>query len=130
MIRTLIKPVSVLSAFSAFFILVACGPKSNNPQPRQSDFPVATAVQPTHDPKRLSDGVWKVGLEIEVGTYTTVVPADATGCYWARLRNFLNEPSSIIANGLFTPNAKGRLTIKATDVGVEFTGDCIWVKEK
>lgn len=129
MVKVLFKPIAVISTFAAFFILVACGNKSNT-NPQKSELPMATAAQPTHDPRRLSDGVWQVGLEIEVGTYTTVVPDDATGCYWARLRNFLNEPSSIIANGLFTPRAKGRLTIKPTDVGVEFTGDCIWVKEK
>ncbi len=129
MFKVLIKPIAVLSTFAAFFIVVACGPKTE-PTPQKSDIPVATAAQPTHDPKKMGAGVWVVGLEIEVGSYTTTVPENSKGCYWARLRNFLSEPSSIISSSLLTPKAKGRLTIKPTDVGIEFIGDCVWTKEK
>jgi len=124
------KAIATLSVFAAFFVLVACGTKTNSDaQPTQSDFPIVIAVQPTHDPKRLSDGVWKVGLEIEPGTYTTIVPNNTPGCYWGRLKNFLNEKSSVIAQGLLIQGARGRVTIKASDVGVEFTGECVWEKE-
>lgn len=124
--------ISTLSVFFAF-ILASCSvtkpnPRINTPE-GPSDFPVATAAVPTHDPKLVGNGVWKVGLEIEVGTYTTTVPNTSPACYWARLKGFDGEPASLIRNGVVMQSGRGRVTINKNDVGVEFSGDCIWKKE-
>lgn len=122
---------STVSVFVAF-ILAACSVDSmkKDGQSAPSELPMQTAVQPTHNPKLLSDGVWKVGLEIEVGTYTTTAPDTTPGCYWARLKGFDGEPSSLIRNGRVSQGGKGRFTINKNDVGVELTGECIWKKEE
>lgn len=79
-------------------------------------------------PGGIGDGTYRVGRDLKAGTYTTTVPADSFGCYWARLKDFDGELGSIAANGDLSPGAKGRMTVKATDKGVEFTGGCKWAK--
>jgi hypothetical protein len=129
----MLTKVSTLAVFFAV-ILASCSVTKPNPrkphtEPSVIDFPVATAAQSAHNPKVVGDGVWKVGLEVEVGTYTTTAPDTTPGCYWARLKAFDGEPTSIIRNGLVSQGGKGRFTINKNDVGVQFSGECIWKKE-
>lgn len=127
-----------VSTLAVFFTVILASCSETNPNPAKTpvvestvnvDLPVATAAQAAHNPKLVGDGVWKVGLEVEAGTYTTTVPDTTPGCYWARLKAFDGEPASIIRNGLIQQGGKGRLTINSKDVGVEFSGECIWRKE-
>lgn len=84
----------------------------------------APAVKPAAK-ATLSAGTWQVGTEAKPGTYTTT--AD-TPCYWARLKGFDGELTSIIANGNLESGQHGRLTVKASDKGLELSGDCVWVR--
>lgn len=72
-------------------------------------------------------GSWAVPSEVKPGTYTTVAEG---GCYWARLKDFNGELSSIIANGNLDDGQRGRITVKKTDKGLELTGDCTWTVAK
>ena len=66
------------------------------------------------------DGAFRVGLEIDPGTYRSL-GTDQGGCYWERLNDFTGEFSSIIANG-FSDN-RVIVTLKNTDVGFR-SNDC------
>jgi hypothetical protein len=87
--------------------------------------PAKVTAKPT--PATYADGTWKVGTEIKAGTYTTT--AGDFGCYWARLKNFDGDFSSIITNGNLDSGAHGRLTVKSTDKGLELSGGCQWRRE-
>jgi len=76
----------------------------------------------------IGEGQHEVGTDIKAGTYTTTVPADELNCYWARVKSFDGELTSIIANGNLAAGAKGRMVVKASDAGVIFQGGCRWVK--
>jgi hypothetical protein len=77
------------------------------------------------------EGKWEVPTEVKPGTYTTTAGTDNIGgCYVARLHDFDGGINSIIANDNVNPGAHGRIVIKATDKGVEFTGPCVWTKVK
>jgi hypothetical protein len=73
-------------------------------------------------------GTWKVGPEVKAGTYTTT--AKGGPCYWERIKSFDGDFDSIIANGNLDQGAHGRITIKSTDGGITFSGDCVWTKDK
>ena len=87
----------------------------------------STAEQEEASPG-LGEGVWEVGTEVEPGTYVTTVPGDGAfhSCYVARLSGFSGELEDVIANENFSGGARGRITISADDLGVEFSGDCEW----
>lgn len=77
----------------------------------------------------LRSGTWKVPTEIKPGTYVTTAGTGLLGgCYWARVKSFDGEMNSLIANGLVEAGSRGRFTVKASDKGVELTGDCVWTK--
>jgi hypothetical protein len=82
---------------------------------------------PAAKPKGLTEGTWEVPGEVKPGTYTTT--ADGS-CYWARLAAFDGELGSILSNGNLNPGQRGRLTVKASDKGVELRGDCTWTRAK
>lgn len=128
---SILTKISTVSVFVAF-MLAACSVDSlrKEEELQPTELPSLTAVTPTHDPRLLSDGVWKVGFEIEVGTYVTTAPDTTPGCYWARLKGFDGEPRNLIRNGRVSQGGRGRFTINKNDVGVELTGECIWKKEE
>lgn len=82
-------------------------------------------TMPAPKPVTLGAGTWQVGTEVKPGTYTTTA---GSSCYWARLKGFDGELESIIANGNLDDGQRGRLTVKASDKGLELTGDCVWVR--
>jgi hypothetical protein len=96
------------------------------------DSPAATSAAPAAKKAAgIGDGTYEVGKNLKAGKYVTTVPADALNCYWARLKNFDGDPiTSINANGNLAPGAKGRITVKASDAGVEFSGGCRWTVAK
>jgi hypothetical protein len=66
-----------------------------------------------------------VGAEvIAPGLWKVSTPADGINCYWARLKNFDGELTSIRANGNVAPGKSALVTVKATDKGLELLGDC------
>lgn len=83
------------------------------------------------DPPGIGAGTWRVGTEIEPGTYVTdnEGPRSYDSCSVTRLAGFSGEFSDIITWEYVQAGSRGRITIESTDVGVEFSGDCIWTKE-
>lgn len=59
------------------------------------------------------DGTWRVGLDVQPGTYT----ATGDSCYWARLSGFSGSFADLIANDIVTGPAI--VTIDPTDIGFE-----------
>lgn len=87
--------------------------------------PTAAASKAAPAPARtITAGTWEVPGEVKPGTYTTT--GQGFNCYYARLRSFDGELSSIITNGNLSEGQRGRLTVKKTDKGVELSGDCVW----
>ena len=91
--------------------------------------PARTVAPTTTTPRSttaaaVTAGLYEVGSEIQPGTYRT---SGGDGCYWARLRNFDGDLDSVITNGLIR-TGPARVTVKRTDVGVEFSGPCAWTK--
>jgi hypothetical protein len=119
-----------LGTLLAAAFTVGCAGAATPDAPPLNDSPAATAAAAPKGkpPAGLGDGQLKVGTDIQAGTYTTTVPADAFNCYWARLKAFDGELNSVIANGNLGVGAKGRIVVKKTDAGVEFTGGCRWIK--
>lgn len=90
-------------------------------QPANTKAKVTAAV-----PTTVGDGTWEVGAEVQPGTYT--VTSDGY-CYWARLKNFDGELDSIITNGNLDPGARGRVTVRKSDKGIELAGGCTWKRK-
>lgn len=111
--------------------LIALGCASPGVDDPSLDIPVAptTPVAPPPAAKAagLGAGTWEVPGEVKPGTYTTTAVGH---CYWARLKDFDGELSSIIANANLDDGQRGRLTVKKTDKGLELSGDCIWARAK
>jgi hypothetical protein len=83
----------------------------------QSEPPVAV---PTAAP---GDGTWRVGVDIQPGTYVAVGPAIV--CRWARLSGFGGTSIEIIADNAAGPHLSGPqvVSIAATDAGF-MSQDC------
>ncbi|MFC3495224.1 DUF308 domain-containing protein [Glycomyces rhizosphaerae] len=86
-----------------------------------------TASEEPPEPAGIGDGQWKVGEEIEPGTYVTWAEDGFMGCYVARLSGFSGEFDDIIANTNLSSDARGRITVAEDDAGVEFSGGCEWL---
>lgn len=80
------------------------------------------AAKPSTAPV-LGEGTWEVPGEVKPGTYTTTADHH---CYWARLSSFDGSFDAIITNGNLDPGARGRLTVKKTDKGLDLRGSCQW----
>lgn len=123
-----------VAAALALIVAVGCGggttgssdPDTAAPPAAGQDATSKTDKAAEGKPAGIGDGQYEVGSEIQVGDYRTTVPADSFGCYWARVHDFDGELQSIIANGNLQAGARGRITVKKTDAGVEFTGGCTW----
>lgn len=68
-----------------------------------------------------SDGTYRVGINIQPGTYQASTPAD---CYWARLSGFSGGIGDIIANDI----GVGIVTIQPSDIGFESQRCGSWSK--
>ena len=70
----------------------------------------------------IEDGTWRVGADIEPGTYRN---SGEDGCYWERLSGFSGTSDDIIANG-FPDGDAAIVTIQSTDAGF-LSEDCnVW----
>src|SRR5690606_25822592 len=85
--------------------------------------------EPVNVGDEVGPGVWRVGDEIAPGTYVTTAPDGSFDyCYWARLSGFSGELDEVLANDLIEPGSRGRVEISSSDVGIKFTGDCVWTR--
>lgn len=76
----------------------------------------------------LQHGIFEVGTEIAPGTYVTEAP-ETDGydtCQAARLSGFGMTWDEIIADTAVEGGDQGVIEIAATDVGVQFSGWCVW----
>jgi hypothetical protein len=82
-------------------------------------------VTTTPTPKiAFSDGTYRVGPDIQSGTYRST--ATASGCYWERLKGFSGTLDDIIANYIgISPTI---VAIAPTDVGFRSDGCGGWEK--
>lgn len=116
-------------------ILVGCGvpapdePKDPAPPTTTLRPPVAPTTPAREGAKTYGAGTYEVGKDIKAGTYVTTAP-DGLGCTWQRLKAFDGEITSVIAADVLAGGARGRVTVKATDKGVELAGDCVWTVAK
>ncbi len=69
------------------------------------------------------DGTWRVGTDIEPGTYRT---KGADGCYWERIAGFSGTLGDLIAND----NARGPAVVKIfpSDAGFTSKGCGTWTR--
>lgn len=114
-------------------VLAACG-VSNQPSASTltstlqiTKTVTVTAAPPLPVPKTTmeTDGTYRVGIDIEPGTYRSGGKSEETAdCFWARLSS-LNE-DDIIANGMSA--GAQQVVIKASDRAF-YTHDCqAWLK--
>jgi hypothetical protein len=68
-------------------------------------------------------GIWRVGAEIDPGTYRASGGGD---CYWARLAGFSGDLDDIISNGIGVPHPV--VTISASDTGFESSSCGTWTR--
>jgi hypothetical protein len=110
-------------------LTIACSGTTTPDAPPLSDSPAASSAAKVNG---FTDGQYRVGSDVKPGTYTTTVRGKASdpliSCYWARLKSFDGDMSAVLANGNLAGGAHGRMTVKASDVGVEFSGGCVWAK--
>lgn len=111
-------------------LALACGGGGGGtPSPARPTEQSTTKAAPAGG---LSDGTYKVGEDIKVGSYKTVGHGEKGdplgGCYWARLKS--DDPSDIIANNNVPAGAPGRMTVAKTDKFIMLTGGCTWTPAK
>lgn len=85
---------------------------------------------PAADSSAFTVGTYEVGTELMPGKYKTVGPPSADYpylCYYARLSGTDGSDDHIIAND--TVQGPMTLTVKASDVAVQFSGDCTWIRQ-
>lgn len=86
-------------------------------------FEGGATIEPTPEPTpelpegTYGPGMYKVGSEIQPGTYKGVVPENAINCYWARLKS-PSGSDNIIANDLVS-EGQFYANIEATDAYFE-----------
>lgn len=92
-------------------------PASEEPAPPEGENPDA--------PKIEGDGIFRVGADVEPGTYRT---EGSDACYWARLSGNSGTFEEIIANNF--GGGQQIVTISDTDVSFQTTECGTWVKEE
>lgn len=135
--------LAVLGVLLCGGLFAACGVIANNAAPVITDAPGAEpepqnstphGTAPTGKPKpkvaAYGAGTYSVPVDIKAGTYvTTVGDNDLDSCYYARLSKDGDPGSAILGGqGVLEHGAHGRMTIKASDKGVQFMGGCVWTK--
>ncbi|MGV9888161.1 hypothetical protein [Streptomyces sp. NPDC003395] len=117
-------------------ISVASSGGGEKPTPQSAATPASassSAPRPTRsatEPAKSfsGDGEYRVGVDIQAGTYRTDGPADSTlpNCYWERDKDAKGEFSSIIAND--NPSGSAVVAILPTDKLFKTHGCKEWVK--
>ncbi|NAZ87300.1 hypothetical protein GTR00_14530, partial [Kineococcus sp. T90] len=74
------------------------------------------AQPPAPAPTIAGTGTFRVGADVQPGTYRSNGPAaDSYGCYWERLSGFSGDLADIISNDFVTGTTI--VTIEANDTG-------------
>jgi hypothetical protein len=97
-------------------------------QPKDVPAPAVSTEKPAKKIKAgtFSDGTWRVGADIEAGTYRANAKM---GCYWERMRGFSGDTlKDIISNGVSASDGPVTVTIKKTDLGFKSQLCGTWTK--
>lgn len=89
--------------------------------------PATTKAAPPPPPAKptiTGVGTFLVPSEVKPGTYRTVVPADGSGCYWARLKGLSGEITDVITSDVQDAGATVTVTIKPTDKAFKVDNEC------
>ena len=73
---------------------------------------------------KFDDGIHRVNLDIEPGTYTIGTPSDTSSCEWERLSDLVGSPDQVAESGGYT--AGRQVTIGEDDAGFYTSGCGIW----
>lgn len=126
------KRVAIAAVFSAALVvggLSACGPnKAATGGRSEASKSEATHHKAAGPAKSFGQGTYKVGKDVQAGTYRTDGPssADMPNCYWARAKDASGELTSIIANDL--PMGPASVTLKSGEY-VSTHGCKDWTKQ-
>jgi hypothetical protein len=137
--KILAKVGAAIGGAAIAAMLIACGggnhATGNDPSVSSSVLGIAStsptaAPTPTGlKPGTVTDGTWGVGSQVQPGTYVTVVPADATNCYWERDSAADGSMDSIIANDNVGAGQQTIVTIAATDKFFKTSGCGTWTRQ-
>ena len=83
---------------------------------------LADTAKPEHPSTEVSDGTWRVGVDIVAGTYRT---EGTDSCYWERLSGFTGKFSDILAND--NPPGPAVVAIRSSDAGYTSKRCGTWV---
>jgi hypothetical protein len=101
-----------------------CPNGHENPPVENLEGRLDEAKEPVPGPRRtFGDGIWRVGAEIDPGTYRASGGGD---CYWARLAGFSGNLGDIISNGVGVPHPV--VTISSSDTGFESSSCGTWTR--
>lgn len=107
----------VCAAHAATRVVSVPGP------PSTTETVAVTITEPAPPPAvAFKDGTYRVGIDIQPGTYQAVAPND---CYWQRLRGFSGGISDTIVNSFAGQTI---VTIAPTDAGFESERCGGWTK--
>lgn len=98
------------------------GPATGTPAAAQPNAPVLA-------PGEIGgEGIYRVGSDIQPGTYRTAGPSPAAfdDCYWERSKDTSGELKAVIAKGLVSGPAT--VTIKPADRAFKSSGCETWIK--
>ena len=132
------KILSVILAFVALLVIVSIANGGNKTtssttasttpttQPQQSTAKSTPApAKPVDTHPHFGDGTFKVGTDIQPGTYRT--RTGSTGCYWERMADFTGGSNSILAND--NTDAPAVVTILSTDAGFTSKNCGTWTED-
>jgi hypothetical protein len=106
-------------------------PVDPQPEPSAEEPSPSPVASPKPKVVVLEAGTYEVGKRTDAeagviapGTYKIHTPEGGINCYWARLKNFDGELTSIRSNGNVADGKTARVTVKASDAGLELLGSC------
>jgi hypothetical protein len=116
---------------AAALVLAGCGGSSQTAATVTSTLEVTKTVVVTAPPPPFTprtgmetDGTYRVGTDIEPGTYRSAGPHGASDCYWARLETL--DPGHIIDNNISTDPQV--VTIQSSDAAFVSRNCLPWQK--
>lgn len=115
--------IKLITASLALATITLTGCSSTAP-PGQPAAATTTAAASPMPATQWKAGVYKVGDDIQAGSYKT--PGDTSQCYWNRLKDASGESAAIIARDIFS--GPGRMVVETTDAYIKFGGACLWTR--
>jgi hypothetical protein len=129
--RYILVPIGILATL---VVIAGVSGHKDKPNALVTALPTIASTYPPSqpaatEPSGISDGVYEVGPDVQVGKYKTAGPDEdgtLSQCYYARYKGDGASFKNLVENGL----SKGRqtITVKKTDTYLELTGGCVWTR--